>query len=205
MNATDSTFKNALCKLLTEIFDGPPGKEAYLLNPGDLGLLRQLDSIDAATASKRPMPGKTTIAAHVDHVHYGFTLMNRWAAGEVNPWADADWNASWQRNNRNRRSVAIPARQSSSPGHNLARGRCRPHRLGRHDGCRCAFQRRPYRISHGGDSANCCGDGMTEKLPCPTAMKRFVGSPAPSKERSIRQVLRRSRGRHIEANRESNR
>ena len=97
MNATDSTFKNALCKLLTEIFDGPPGKEAYLLNPGDLGLLRQLDSIDAATASKRPMPGKTTIAAHVDHVHYGFTLMNRWAAGEVNPWADADWNASWQR------------------------------------------------------------------------------------------------------------
>jgi hypothetical protein len=97
MNATDSTFKNALCKLLTEIFDGPPGKEAYLLNPGDLGLLRQLDSIDAATASKRPMPGKTTIAAHVDHVHYGFTLMNRWAAGEANPWADADWDASWQR------------------------------------------------------------------------------------------------------------
>jgi hypothetical protein len=30
-------------------------------------------------------------------VLYGFTLMNRWAAGEENPWADADWNASWQR------------------------------------------------------------------------------------------------------------
>jgi hypothetical protein len=43
------------------------------------------------------MPGKTTIASHVDHVHYGLTLMNRWAAGEANPWADADWNASWQR------------------------------------------------------------------------------------------------------------
>jgi DinB family protein len=97
MNATDSIFKNALCKLLTEIFDGPPGNEAYLLNPGDPGLLRQLDSIDAAAASTRRMPGKTTIAAHVDHVHYGFTLMNRWAAGETNPWADADWNASWQR------------------------------------------------------------------------------------------------------------
>jgi hypothetical protein len=97
MNATDSIFKNALCKLLTEIFDGPPGNEAYLLNPGDPGLLRQLDSIDAAAASTRRMPGKTTIAAHVDHVHYGFTLMNRWAAGEANPWADADWNASWQR------------------------------------------------------------------------------------------------------------
>jgi hypothetical protein len=23
--------------------------------------------------------------------------LNRWAAGEANPWAGADWNASWQR------------------------------------------------------------------------------------------------------------
>jgi hypothetical protein len=43
------------------------------------------------------MPGKTTIAAHVDHVHYGFSLMNRWASGEANSFAGADWNASWQR------------------------------------------------------------------------------------------------------------
>jgi hypothetical protein len=43
------------------------------------------------------MSGKTTIAAHVDHVHYGFTLLNRWAAGEENPWAGADWEASWRR------------------------------------------------------------------------------------------------------------
>jgi hypothetical protein len=97
MNATDSVFKRALSKLLVEIIDGPPGSEAYLLNPGDPGLLRQLDSISASAASARPMPGKTTIAAHVDHVHYGLALLNRWAAGEENPWADADWNASWQR------------------------------------------------------------------------------------------------------------
>ena len=74
-----------------------PGKQAYLLNPGDPGLLRQLETIDAQVASARPMPGKTTIASHVDHVHYGFTLMNRWAAGDSNAWADADWDASWQR------------------------------------------------------------------------------------------------------------
>jgi hypothetical protein len=43
------------------------------------------------------MPGKTTIAAHVDHVHFGLTLLNRWAAGEDNPFAGADWNVSWQR------------------------------------------------------------------------------------------------------------
>jgi hypothetical protein len=97
MNATDATFKRALSKLLTEIFDGPPGNEAFLLNPGDPGLLRQLDTVDAKAASKRPMPGKTTIAAHVDHVHYGLTLMNRWAAGEPNPFAGADWEASWKR------------------------------------------------------------------------------------------------------------
>jgi len=97
MDKNDGVFQRALSKLLTEIFDGPPGDEAYVLNPGDPGLLRQLDSIDAVAASKRPMPGKTTIASHVDHVCYGLSLLNRWAGGEANPWADADWDASWQR------------------------------------------------------------------------------------------------------------
>jgi hypothetical protein len=96
MNTSDSIFRRALVQLLIEIFDGPPGEMAYLLNPGDPGLLRQLDGIDADSASKRPMAGRTTIAAHADHVHYGLTLLNRWAAGEENPWASADWNASWQ-------------------------------------------------------------------------------------------------------------
>jgi hypothetical protein len=93
---TDSFFQRALVNMLTEIFDGPPGQEAFVLNPGDPGLLRQLDTIDAAAASQRPMPGKTTIAAHVDHIHFGLAILNRWAAGEANPWAGADWNASWQ-------------------------------------------------------------------------------------------------------------
>jgi hypothetical protein len=97
MATTDSIFQRALSNMLTEIFDGPPGQEAYLLNQGDPGLLRQLDKIEADAASDRPMPGKTTIAAHVDHIHFGLVLLNRWAAGEANPWADADWNGSWQR------------------------------------------------------------------------------------------------------------
>ncbi|MBI3463342.1 MAG: hypothetical protein HY000_09825 [Planctomycetes bacterium] len=97
MNSTDGVFQRALSKMLQEIFDGPPGNEAYLLNPGDPGLLRQLDTISAEAASARPMPGKTTIASHVDHVHYGFTLMNRWVAGDPNAFANSDWNASWQR------------------------------------------------------------------------------------------------------------
>jgi hypothetical protein len=97
MNANDSIFQRALGKLLVEIFDGPPGNEAYLLNPGDPGLLRQLDSISAEAASARPMPGKTTIASHVDHVCFGLSLLTRWAAGEANPWAGADWEGSWRR------------------------------------------------------------------------------------------------------------
>src|SRR5205085_12631021 len=79
------------------IFDGPPGNEAFVLNPGDLGLLRQLDLIDAEAASARPMPGKTTIAAHVDHVCFGLSIFNRWFGGVANPWEGADWNASWKR------------------------------------------------------------------------------------------------------------
>ena len=97
MTTTDSVFQRALSNMLTEIFAGPPGQEAYVLNPGDPGLLRQLDTIEASAASKRPMPGKTTIAAHVDHVQFGLSILNRWAAGEANPFAGADWNGSWQR------------------------------------------------------------------------------------------------------------
>ena len=97
MAGMHSTFHRALQSRLTELIDGPPGKEAFVLNPGDVGLIRQLESIDAATASARPMPGKTTVAAHADHVLYGTELLNRWASGEENPWATADWSASWKR------------------------------------------------------------------------------------------------------------
>ena len=99
MTTTDSVFQRALSNMLVEIFNGPPGQEAYVLNPGDPGLLRQLDTIDASTASTRHVPGRTTIAAHVDHLQFGLSILNRWAAGEANPWADTDWHASWQRTN----------------------------------------------------------------------------------------------------------
>lgn len=94
---SDSIFQRSLVKLLVELFDGPPGSEAFVLNPGDPGLLRELDGLSAEAASSRPMPGQTTIAAHTDHVLYGLSLLNRWAAGEENPWASADWEASWRR------------------------------------------------------------------------------------------------------------
>ena len=94
---TDSIFQRALSNILAEIFDGPPAQEGYLLNGGDPGLLRQLDTIDANIATQHAIPEKPGIAAHVDHLHYGLSLLNRWAAGETNAWAGADWNASWER------------------------------------------------------------------------------------------------------------
>lgn len=97
MSDTDSVLQSALSNMLTEIFEGPPGQEAYVLNPGDPGLLRQLDTISAGEASQGPSSGKPPIAAHADHLQLGLSALNRWALGEANPWAGVDWNASWQR------------------------------------------------------------------------------------------------------------
>jgi hypothetical protein len=83
--------------LFGELTDGPAADGAYMLNGGDAGLLRSLDALSAAAASAVPASGGASIAAHVDHVRYGLTLMNRWAAGEADPWSTADWSASWRR------------------------------------------------------------------------------------------------------------
>ena len=93
MNTRD--FGNTLPTLFAELVDGAPQSEAYMLNRGDAGLLRSLDKL-SATAASAPTPHGSTIAAHVDHLRYGLSLMNRWGAGE-NPFDDADWSASWRR------------------------------------------------------------------------------------------------------------
>lgn len=94
--ATQSIFHDALITILREIFDGTQERDGFLLNPGDPGLLAELESVDAAVVSARPMAGRTTVAQHVAHVLYGIELLNRWADGEENPWASADWEAAWK-------------------------------------------------------------------------------------------------------------
>lgn len=94
-------FRQAMLHLVDELFQGTQESEGLMLNPGDPGMIGQLDSVSAKLASTRDVPGLTTIAAHVDHVLYGLTLLNRWAAGEPNPWAEADWSQSWQRGSVN--------------------------------------------------------------------------------------------------------
>lgn len=89
-----SEIAGTMTTLLSELVDGAPEAGAYMLNPGDAGVLRSLDRLSAEAASASAHGG-ATIAAHVEHLRYGLSLMNRWAAGE-NPFDDADWNASWR-------------------------------------------------------------------------------------------------------------
>jgi hypothetical protein len=93
MNTRD--LGRTLTTLFGELVDGPPGNAAYMLNVGDVGLLRSLDKLSARDASASARGG-ATIAAHVDHLRYGLSLMNRWSAGE-NPFETADWSASWRK------------------------------------------------------------------------------------------------------------
>ena len=86
-------FREALVGLLRELVDGPPGDVAFIVNPGDRGILRSLAQFPAADASARP-GGRSSVAAHVQHLRYGFELLNRWARGE-NPFAEATYAKSW--------------------------------------------------------------------------------------------------------------
>lgn len=92
MNTSEIT--GTMTTLLSELVDGAPEAGAFMLNPGDPGLLRSLDQLSAEAASASS-DGGATIAAHVDHLRYGLSLMNRWTAGE-NPFTDADWSQSWR-------------------------------------------------------------------------------------------------------------
>lgn len=88
-------INNTLTTLFGELIDGVPRDPSYMLNTGDIGLLGSLGKLSAADAS-RTHAGGASIAAHVDHLRYGLSLMNQWQAGVDNPWLGADWTASWR-------------------------------------------------------------------------------------------------------------
>ena len=89
-------LRGSLTRLFSELVDGVNDQaQAFMLNSGDVGLLRSLDKISATEAS-RSVHGGATIAAHAEHVRYGLSLMNRWAREGGNPFADAAWDAAWK-------------------------------------------------------------------------------------------------------------
>ena len=94
---TTTTLFTSLASLFSELTDGPPAEAAFMLNGGDRGLLRSLDDIGAPAASAVPPAGGAPIAAHVDHLAYGLSLLNRWSGGDPDPWTGADWTAGWRR------------------------------------------------------------------------------------------------------------
>lgn len=96
MTRLPEVLHQALADLLSELLHGPPKEFAWMLNPGDAGLLRSLDKLSADDASRPAPAGGASVAAHVDHLRYGFELLNRWSRGE-NPFADADYSTSWER------------------------------------------------------------------------------------------------------------
>jgi hypothetical protein len=91
-----SSINTQLARLFGELVTGAtqPGG-AFVLNTGDIGLLRSIDKLSAADASSS-VNGGATIAAHVQHERYGLSLMNRWAREGGNPFADAKWDEAWK-------------------------------------------------------------------------------------------------------------
>jgi hypothetical protein len=85
-----------LTRLFSELVTGADADGgAFVLNSGDVGLLRSLDKISATDASRSVNDG-ATIAAHAQHVRYGLSLMNRWASEGGNPFANAKWDEAWK-------------------------------------------------------------------------------------------------------------
>jgi hypothetical protein len=89
-------LSSSLATLFAELVEGAPsGGGAFILNSGDAGLLRSLDKLSAGDASHSVHSG-ATIAAHVQHLRYGLSLMNRWSSEDGNPFADAKWDDAWK-------------------------------------------------------------------------------------------------------------
>ena len=92
---TDDSARS-LSHLFSELVDGVTSSQGgFMLNTGDLGLLKSLDKLSAAEAS-RSTNGGATIAAHAQHVRYGLSLMNEWATRGGNPFATAKWDEAWK-------------------------------------------------------------------------------------------------------------
>jgi hypothetical protein len=94
MDTTESS--RTLAHLFAELVDGVTSKQGgFMLNTGDAGMLASLDKLSAEDASHSADAG-ATIAAHAQHVCYGLSLMNQWAAEGGNPFANAKWDEAWK-------------------------------------------------------------------------------------------------------------
>src|SRR5689334_23491936 len=92
---TDDSART-LAHLFSELVDGvTSSRGGFMLNTGDIGMLRSLDKLAAADAS-RSANGGATIAAHAQHVRYGLSLMNQWGREGGDPFTNAKWDEAWK-------------------------------------------------------------------------------------------------------------
>lgn len=85
-----------VARLFAELTRGADAKgQNFIVNTGDVGMIRSLERLSAAEASMSTNDG-ATIAAHAQHVRYGLSLMNRWAREGGDPFADARWDEAWK-------------------------------------------------------------------------------------------------------------
>ena len=90
-----TTTNAVVAALFADLVDGTTSLGGpFILNTGDDGLLRSLDNLGPDEAS-RSVSGGATIAAHAQHVRFGLSLMNQWAAQGDNPFADPKWDEAW--------------------------------------------------------------------------------------------------------------
>jgi hypothetical protein len=86
----------ALVRVLSELAEGTEAsRPGVVLNTGDVGLLRSLEKLSPADASQSA-EGGATIAAHAQHLRFGFSLLNRWAREGGDPFTDARWDEAWK-------------------------------------------------------------------------------------------------------------
>ena len=96
MRMTTDDSARTMAHLFAELVDGvTSGRGGFMLNTGDIGMLRSLDKLSAEDAS-RSTNGGATIAAHAQHVRYGLSLMNEWGSQGGNPFANAKWDEAWK-------------------------------------------------------------------------------------------------------------
>jgi hypothetical protein len=80
------SLNDSLFEMLLEAFEAtdPPGWFD--------GLLTTLEAIDAATASKPPALGRSSIAGHCAHLRYSLELTNAWLRSES---VEVDFSRAW--------------------------------------------------------------------------------------------------------------
>lgn len=91
----DQRFRDATVKLFREAFEGmAPGKDYTWFVQAKEGIFDALDSADAVTASVRPSPTCSSLAAHAYHLLFALRDANV-CGGRPEP--EGTWESSWDK------------------------------------------------------------------------------------------------------------